>query len=82
MDKKFYEKEKVDRVAQYCKNYRTYILELSLTDFCNLVGANIKNVSAFENCRANNITYLMYYWKADKDETRRQKFLKGLCEVF
>ena len=71
-------KELIEKVGRYCREYRVNVLKLSLTDFCKMSDSNIKNVSAFENGRANNITYLMLYWKLTTIESDRVEFLKGM----
>lgn len=72
-------KEKLLKIGNYCKQHRVDKLGYSLTDFCKVTDNNIKNVSAFENGRANNISYLISYWKMT-DVEHRVEFLKGLFE--
>ena len=70
----------IEKVGKYCKEYRKNVLKISLTDFCNIQGLNIKNVSAFEHGRANNIKYLYNYY-AISDEVNKRKFALGLFEI-
>lgn len=65
------DKEMIKRIGNYCKNFRTDRLELSLTEFCELNNLNIKNVNAFEFGRANNIQYLYQYYRMCDDGQRR-----------
>lgn len=67
----------VDNVGKWCKAFRTMVLKTSLTDFCAENGTNIKNVSAFENNRANNIKYVFLYYNACLDDKMRQSFMTG-----
>ena len=55
----------IKNVGLSCKEFREKTLQVSLTDFCKIVSENIKNVSAFENGRANNIKYLFLYYGFD-----------------
>jgi hypothetical protein len=71
-------KENIVKIGNYCKEYRTNILQLTLTDVSEKMNVNIKNLSAFENGRANNINYLFIYWKLSTDEKQRVEFLKNM----
>lgn len=66
-------KARIKRVGEYCKNFRINVLDLSLTEFCELNDLNIKNVNAFEFGRANNISYLYQYYRMC-DEGQRRSF--------
>ena len=68
------------KVGRFCSNFRVNNLNMSLTDFCNYQNLNIKNVSAFEHGRANNIKYLYYYYNIS-DEANRRKFAIGLFKL-
>lgn len=72
-------KEMITKIGNYCKQHRLNVLGMNLTEFCKVTENNIKNVSAFENGRANNITYLMLYWKLT-DTEHRVEFLKGMFD--
>ena len=74
--------ESIDKVkiGKYCKNFREQKLHISLTDFCKEMSENIKNVSSFENGRANNIKYLYLYSSMCDDEIRNE-FLQGLFNI-
>lgn len=54
-------------IGNFCKNYRKQVLQVSLTLFCDYHNENIKNVSAFESGRANNIKYLFLYSNFNED---------------
>lgn len=68
----------IDNLAHYtgerCARFRNDVLKISLTEFCRNNNANIKNVSAFENGRANNIRYLFYYYNACETVNEQEKF--------
>ncbi len=68
------------KVGRFCGDYRKNNLNMSLTDFCNYQNLNIKNVSAFEHGRANNIKYLYYYYVVS-DVANRRKFMNGLFKL-
>lgn len=68
----------LDSMAHYtgerCARFRNDILQISQKDFCNINKINVKNVSAFENGRANNIKYLFYYYKMCDSEQKQKRF--------
>ena len=53
----------IKKVGQVCKDYRTDVLDLSLTNFAKLNEENLQNIHAFEQGRANNIKYIYMYMK-------------------
>lgn len=71
-------KEQMEKLAHYtgerCARFRNDILQLNLTDFCNCTGANLKNVWAFENGKANNIKYLFYYYNMCVTQHEQERF--------
>lgn len=67
-------------VGQYCREYRLNVLDMTLTSFCKHFNINIKNVSAFEHGRANNINYLYYYYIISTQEQRKH-FSKELFDL-
>lgn len=67
----------MEKVGKYCKNFRIDIFEMSLTDFCERTNSNIKNISAFEHGRANNIGYLYLYYN-ECNEREKEVFARGL----
>jgi len=68
----------MDTLAHYtgerCARFRNDILHITQTDFCRNTGAKIKNISAFENGRANNIRYLFYYYNMCKTPHEQEQF--------
>lgn len=69
----------IKKIGLFCRYFRIAKLQLKLVDFCELTDSNIKNVSAFENGRANNILYLTLYYEV-ANETQKEEFLKGVFE--
>lgn len=69
----------IKKIGLFCRDFRITKLQLKLVDFCNITDSNIKNVSAFEHGRANNISYLMLYYDV-ANETQKEEFLKGVFE--
>lgn len=67
-------------LGEYCKFFRIVKIKLSLTEFSNLVNANMKNISSFESGRANNIIYLYYYYQLAPDE-EKQGFINGIFQI-
>jgi hypothetical protein len=71
------DKKDIAKIGKYCKDFRENTLKISLTNFCEINSEKIKNVSAFENGRANNIKYLFLYYRLSIDK-QRKIFLEGL----
>lgn len=69
----------IKKIGLFCRDFRITKLQLKLVDFCELTDSNIKNVSAFENGRANNILYLTLYYDV-ANETQKEEFLKEVFE--
>lgn len=68
------------KVGNYCKNFRCDVMGITLTEFCKKWDLNIKNVSAFEHGKANNIAYLYFYMKECNDK-ELETFGKGLFRI-
>lgn len=75
-----YDKDKIKQIGIYCRNFRIDVFGLSLNDFCNKYGENIKNVSAFEHGKANNIKYVLYYLN-ECNEHELDTFSRGLYRI-
>lgn len=73
--------EMIDDVGKWCKAFRTIVLNISLTEFCNKHDMNIKNVSAFENGRANNIKYVFLYYNSCTNDEMRIRFMTGFFSL-
>ena len=69
----------IEKISLFCRNFRIKTLKIKLVDFCKITNTNIKNVSAFEHGRANNISYLTLYYDV-ANEKQKEKFLKELFE--
>lgn len=67
----------IEKISLFCRNFRIKTLNIKLVDFCKITDSNIKNVSAFEHGRANNIFYLTLYYDV-ANETQKKEFLKGI----
>lgn len=69
----------VEKIGLFCRDFRIKTLQLKLVDFCEITNTNIKNVSAFEHGRANNISYLTLYYDVAHGK-QKDIFLKGVFE--
>ena len=74
------QKELIKKVGAFCRNFRIKYLDMSLTEFCNITDLNIKNVSAFEHGRANNIQYLFRYYSICNDSLKK-RFTSELFKI-
>lgn len=70
--------QQLDAMARYtgerCARFRNDVLQITQTDFCKNSGAKVKNISAFENGRANNIRYLFYYYGMCSTPYQKEQF--------
>ena len=73
-------KELVLKVGAYCKDFRLNTLKLTLTEFSTFTELNLKNVSAFEHGKANNIEYLYHYYNMCSEGLKKE-FSKGLFNI-
>ncbi len=70
----------IEQIGKFCYNFRKEVLGLTLTEFSEITGENLKNIHAFEKGRANNIKYLyLYYELADAEQ--KKEFAIGLFEI-
>lgn len=69
----------IEKTCKYCKNYRTKVLKITQKEMCDKLGLNIKNLSAFENGRANNMLYISYYYNLSSHYWK-DRFLKDIYE--
>lgn len=67
-------------IGRKCADFRRDVLGITLTQMCNLTGAKYKNVSAFENGRANNIRYLFLYAGCCRTDEERNNFFGQIFE--
>lgn len=51
------------KIGVISKNYRIVNMNLTQQELSDLTGISIKNISAFETGRANNINYVLVYAK-------------------
>ena len=70
-----------NKIGNFCKDFRKNVFHVSLTVFCTEMNENIKNVSAFENGRANNIKYLFLYKNMCNNDNEITTFLTGLFDL-
>ena len=64
-------------VQQFCKDFRTTFLKLTLEDVHNKFGINVKTLSAFENGRSTNINHLNTYYLLCENVEQRTAFIRG-----
>lgn len=65
---------KTHEIGKRCAEFRNNVLHMSQKDFCYCTGTNIKNISAFEHGRANNIRYIFYYYNACETQGQQEQF--------
>ncbi len=68
----------INEIGLYCKEFRKQILKLSLKEFSEITGINNKNISSFENGRANNIRYLFLYYEMCDTKLLKDMYLTEL----
>ena len=63
-------------IGQFCKMYRTYVLDLTLEEMSNLTGVKVPTISSFENGRSSNSKHIAMYYNLSKSDEER-KFFKN-----
>ena len=64
-------------VQEFCKDFRTNYLKLTLQEIQDIHRIPFKALSAFENGRSTNINHLNTYYLLCKTQEDRNKFIKG-----
>lgn len=64
-------------VQEFCKDFRTNYLKLTLQEIQDIYGIPFKALSAFENGRSTNIQHLNTYYLLCKNKEDRQAFISG-----
>ena len=64
-------------VINFCREFRTEVLKLTLQEIENLTSIKVKTLSAFENGRSTNINHLNAYYGLCKNKAQRAEFIKG-----
>ena len=64
-------------VQEFCKEFRSTYLKLTLEDVHNKFGINIKTLSSFENGRSTNINHLNTYYLLCENQEQRSFFIRG-----
>lgn len=64
-------------VINFCRDFRTEVLKLTLQDVENISFTPVKTLSAFENGRSTNINHLNTYYLLCKTQADRNEFIKG-----
>ena len=60
----------VTTVGQFCKMYRTYILNLTLEEMSEKTGVKVPTISSFENGRSTNAKHIEMYYNLSTDEQK------------
>lgn len=64
-------------LLNFCREFRTEVLRLTLQDVENISFTPVKTLSAFENGRSTNIQHLNLYYLLCKNKKQRAEFIKG-----
>ena len=64
-------------LTNFCREFRTEVLKLTLQDVENMSFTPVKTLSAFENGRSTNINHLNTYYLLCKTQADRNEFIKG-----
>lgn len=60
----------INDIGQFCKMYRTHILNLTLEEMSKETGVKIPTISSFENGRSTNAKHLELYYNLSTDEQK------------
>ena len=64
-------------LINFCRDFRTEVLKLTLQEVENISFTPIKTLSAFENGRSTNINHLNLYYLLCKNKEQRKLFIQG-----
>lgn len=64
-------------LINFCRDFRTEVLKLTLQEIENLTFIKVKTLSAFENGRSTNINHLNVYYGLCENKQQRNQFIKG-----
>ena len=64
-------------VQNFCREFRTEYLKLTLQEIQDKYGIPYKALSAFENGRSTNIQHLYTYYLLCKTQEERSDFING-----
>ena len=60
----------ITNIGQFCKMYRTYVLNLTLEEMSRLSGVKVPTISSFENGRSTNTKHIQMYYNLSTDEQK------------
>lgn len=66
----------IKSIGQFCKMYRTYVLDLTLEEMSKRTGVKVPTISSFENDRSTNSKHIEMYYNLSKSDEER-KFFKN-----
>lgn len=67
----------VQEIGRFCREFRKNVLHMTLKEVSNN-DFSVKNLSAFENGRANKIEYILLYYNACITDDMRDRYIKGV----
>ena len=70
--------ELMKNFEKMCKEHRTEVLKMTLSEFAEQNNDNLKNIHNFESGRANKIKYVFMYATTGTKEQQTQFFIKML----
>lgn len=64
-------------LINFCRDFRTEVLKLTLQEVENISFTPVKTLSAFENGRSTNINHLNLYYLLCETQEQRALFIRG-----
>lgn len=61
----------VKTIGEFCKMYRTHVLNLTLEEMSELTGVKVPTISSFENGRSSNTKHIEMYYNLSRDEEKK-----------
>ena len=68
----------VKSIGQFCKLYRTYVLDLTLEEMSKQTGVKVPTISSFENGRSTNSKHIEMYYNLSKLDEERKFFKENI----
>ena len=68
----------IKNIGQFCKLYRTYVLDLTLEEMSKQTGVKVPTISSFENGRSTNSKHIEMYYNLSKFDDERKFFKENI----
>jgi DNA-binding XRE family transcriptional regulator len=79
--RKMQNEELKKQLGQYCREFRTHVVRVTLEDMGKVIGIKSRTLSNFENGRSGNVAFLSAYMKICDSQEMKTRFIIGLSDI-